>query len=84
MATRHGVSPHEANEARTDPARLVLVPDPARLSGRGIRTIGWSETRGTLLTVITLESDDTELFGVNSWEANALDQRKHNERKADA
>ncbi len=48
MATRHGVSAEQANEALADPDALVFDPDYASQSGRSVRTIGWSSRAGRL------------------------------------
>ena len=53
---------------------VVITPDPASKSGRGVRTIGWSHTANRILTVITLVDDD-RLYGVNGWVTNSSDQR---------
>jgi hypothetical protein len=36
---KHGVTPDEADEALADPDRVVIKPDPASKSGRGVRII---------------------------------------------
>jgi hypothetical protein len=81
MSSRHGISPTVANEALADPDRLVLTPDPASLSGRSVRTIGYAPSVGALVTVITLEHEGV-LYGVNGWEANELDRRRYQEGTA--
>jgi hypothetical protein len=78
MHQRHGISPAIADEALHDPDRLVLIPDPASLSGRSVRTIGYSPTARTLITVITLEHEGVS-YGVNGWEASQLDRRRYQE-----
>lgn len=70
---RHGIRPAWANETLEDPERVVIVPDPASKSGRGVRTIGWSHTTNRIITVITL-ADEGRLYGVNGWVANSSDQ----------
>ena len=50
---RHHVTIAQANEALTDPNRVVINPDYASISGRGIRTIGYSASFGGLLSVMT-------------------------------
>ncbi len=42
---KHGVDPVEADEAMADPDRVVLKPDPASRSGRGVRIIGYFDHR---------------------------------------
>jgi uncharacterized DUF497 family protein len=68
----HGVSPAEADEAIADPDRIVLDPDPASKSGRGVRIIGYSTTAQAVLTVIVLD-DEGITVGVNAWNANQKD-----------
>ena len=51
---KHGLTPGVADEAFADPNRLVIDPDPASVSGRTIRVIGWSSSTGALVTVIVL------------------------------
>lgn len=78
MQQRHGVAWTWADEALSDPDRLVLDPDPASKSGRGTRTIGYSPTAGFLVTVILLEYEGTT-YGVNGWRSNTTDQRRYRE-----
>lgn len=74
---KHGVSSEEADEAISDPARVTLTPDPASISGRSVRVIGYSMTASAVLTVIVLEHEGTTI-GVNAWRANDLDRRRYN------
>jgi len=76
MATRHGVSVGQANEALADPDVLVFDPDYASVSGRSVRSIGWSPSAGRLLTVITVIEDGV-VYGVNGWPANDVDTRRY-------
>lgn len=73
---KHGVHPNWADEAYEDPNRLVVDPDPASLSGRTQRVIGWSTSAGRLLTVIVLP-DEACIWGVNCWPSNLTDQRRY-------
>ncbi len=41
-----------------------------------MRTIGWSDAAGFLITVITVE-DDGHLWGVNAWRSSTSDQRRY-------
>jgi hypothetical protein len=82
MLARHGIEPAWADEALADPDRVVLTPDPASKSGRGVRTIGWSHSAGRVVTVITLVDND-HLYGVNGWVANSSDQRLYREEADD-
>jgi hypothetical protein len=54
------ISPAEANDALWDPARQVIDPTPASISGRSVRIIGWSEIARTVLTVIVVEHEGRE------------------------
>ena len=56
---KHGLTPDIADEAWLDPDRLMIDPDPASISGRTIRVIGWSPTSAKLVTVIVLPDGDT-------------------------
>ena len=71
---KHGVTSAQADEAIADPERVVINPDPASKSGRGVRIIGYSTTAQAVLTVIVLDDEGTT-HGVNAWKANARDQR---------
>jgi len=76
MATRHGVSVEQANEAVVDPEVLVFDPDYASQSGRSVRSIGWSASAGRLLTVITV-AEDGVVYGVNGWPASDVDSCRY-------
>jgi hypothetical protein len=78
MYERHGVKPAWADEAVTDPERVVLQPDPSSKSGRGVRIIGYSPTARGLVTVILLDNDGVT-YGVNGWRSNSTDQRRYRE-----
>lgn len=80
MHKRHGVTVEQANEALADPRALVFNPDYASLSGRSMRTIGWSDSAARLLTVITVIEDDVT-YGVNGWPSNDTDTRHYREGK---
>ena len=73
---KHGVAPDEADEALADPDRVVIKPDPASKSGRGVRIIGYSITAQAVLPVIVLDEEGTT-YGVNVWKANPIDQRRY-------
>ena len=75
---KHGLTPGVADEAFADPNRLVIDPDPASVSGRTIRVIGWSSSTGALVTVIVLP-DEGVIWGVNAWPSNSTDQRRYRE-----
>ena len=79
---KHGLTPDLADEAFADPNRLVIDPDPASVSGRTIRVIGWSSTMRALVTVIILP-DEGVVWGVNAWPSNSTDQRRYREEPTD-
>ena len=79
---KHGLTPDVADEAFADPNRLVIDPDPASLSGRSIRVIGWSSSIRMLVTVIVLP-DEGVVWGVNAWPSNSTDQRRYREEPTD-
>jgi len=73
---KHGLTSDIADEAWLDPNRLTIDPDPASMSGRTIRVIGWSPTSAKLVTVIVLPDGDT-IWGVNAWPSNSTDRRRY-------
>ena len=75
---RQGVEADWANEALADPDALRIEPDPSSLSGRSIRTIGYSPTATDLPTVITV-TEDHMTYGVNTWRDNDTDRRRYRE-----
>ncbi|WP_460749085.1 hypothetical protein [Myceligenerans cantabricum] len=70
------IEPEWADEAFTDPRAVVFSPDPASKKGQSDRTIGWSETAGFLITVITV-TEGTTVWGANAWKSNDVDQRHY-------
>lgn len=74
----HDVTPSEADEALSDPERVVIEPDYNSTSGRSVRIIGFSQTVGDVLTVIVLTDEDAT-YGVNAWRSNARDRRIYKE-----
>jgi len=76
MQVRHGVSVDAANEALADPVAAVADPDYASVSGRSVRTIGWSTSVRRLLTIITV-TEDGVVHGVNGWPSNDADTRRY-------
>jgi hypothetical protein len=75
------IEPSWANEAYVDPDAVTFDPDYASLSGRSVRTIGYSITAGFLITVITL-LDDGHLYGVNAWKSNSTDAGYYEDTKS--
>jgi hypothetical protein len=81
IRAKHQTTVDQANEALADPDRVVLDPDPASRSSVSIRTIGYSPSRGGLLTVLTVEEYGV-VYGLNAWESNPTDQRRYRERNS--
>lgn len=79
---KHGLTPEVCDEAFADPNRLVIEPDPASVSGRTIRVIGWASSIQALVTVIVLP-DSGVTWGVNAWRSNSTDQRRYREETTD-
>ena len=79
---KHRLTPAQADEAFGDPNRLVIDPDPASMSGRTVRLIGWSPSLRQVVTVIVLP-DGEVTWGVNAWPANRTDQRRYREEVVD-
>lgn len=77
---KHQTTSVQADEALVDPDRVVVDPEPASLSGGSVRTIGYSPSRGGLVTVITVEESGI-VCGINAWESNPADRRRYRERK---
>lgn len=75
---KHRVTPDEANEALSDPERVVIDPDYNSTSGRSTRIIGFSQAVDDLVTVIVLE-DQGVTYGVNAWRSNARDRQIYSE-----
>lgn len=74
---RHGVTIEQAEEALADPERVVIRPDYASISGRGIRTIGWSASFGDLLAVLSyIDNHDVEQ-GTTAFRAKGRDRRSY-------
>lgn len=82
IVAKHQVAPEHADEALADPDRVVFAPDPASRSGVSVRTIGYSASRNTLVTVITVEEGDGTVFGINAWPSNLTDQRRYLEKNS--
>lgn len=73
---KHGVTPELTAEALDDPNRMVLDPDPASLSGRTLRIVGWRRSQHRLITVIVSPDGDVT-WGVNAWPSNSTDQHRY-------
>ncbi|GHT81163.1 hypothetical protein FACS1894125_1370 [Actinomycetota bacterium] len=69
-----------ANEAYLDVDAVTLNPDPAAESGLSVRTIGFSDGAGFLITVITVLSEGI-IWGASAWKSNAKDVDLYNKNK---
>ncbi|CAM3399379.1 transposase [Mycobacterium frederiksbergense] len=73
---KRNLTPAQADEALDDPYRVLIVPDYNSRSGDSARIIGYSQSAGAVLTVITVFShEDNVTYGANAWRANARDRR---------
>lgn len=71
---KHGVTAAQAGEALTDPDAVVFNPDYNSRNGEGVRTIGFSPSADSVLTVITYVVDGV-MHGASAWKSNSLDRR---------
>jgi hypothetical protein len=56
---------------------VTFDPDYASQSGRSVRTIGWSDSAGFLITVITVRDAGGDLWGATAFRANSIDERHY-------
>ncbi|MCT1464584.1 transposase [Corynebacterium sanguinis] len=70
-----------AQEAYADPMAVDFIPDYASKSGMGMRRIGWSDSAGFLITVITVRDDDGNLWGATAFRSNTFDQASYEEEE---
>lgn len=82
MYIKHGVFTHWADEAYEDPARVIIHPDYASISGDSTRIIGFSRSADAILTVIVVD-DNGHLYGANGWKSNAKDQQFYHGKGGD-
>ena len=71
---KHGITTAQANEALADPNAVVFDPDYNSRNGEGIRTIGFSRSADSVLTVITY-SNAGITHGASAWKSNSRDRR---------
>ena len=71
---RHGVTAAQASEALTDPDAVVFNPDYNSRNGEGVRTIGFSLSAASVLTVTTYVMDGVT-HGASAWKSNSRDRR---------
>ena len=57
VCSRHAVEQAWADEAVQDEHAVWLRPDPASLSGRSVRVIGYSSSAQQLLTVVLVDAE---------------------------
>ena len=69
---KHGVTPGQADEALNDANAVIFDPDYNTISGQQVRTIGYSPSARTVLSVITLDKEGV-VWGVNAWKSNSRD-----------
>ena len=77
------IDPAWANEAYCDPEAVWFTPDPKGKKGMSNRTIGWSETAGFVITVITVPDPDGSGFvwGASAWRSNPTDVAVYESRE---
>lgn len=78
MRERHGIEPEVAEDALSDPNRVLVNPDYNSRSGQTVRVIGYSTIADDVITVILLPRDGS-VYGVNGWSANEKDRRIYSE-----
>ena len=66
-----------ADEAYLDESAVTFDPDYASDTGLSVRTIGWSDSAGFLITVITVRDEDGHLWGATAFLANSTDERHY-------
>lgn len=76
---RHGVTIEQANEAYYEPNAVMIKPDYASTSGRGVRTVGYSASFGDLLSVLTMRDDNGVTHGNTAFRAKRRDRRYYEE-----
>ena len=68
-----------ANEAYADPMAVDFIPDYASKSGEGMRRIGWSDSAGFLISIITVRDNTGHLWGATAFRSNTYDQASYEE-----
>ena len=56
---------------------MTFDPDYASDTGLSVRTIGWSDSAGFLIAVITVRDEDHRLWGATAFRANTTDERHY-------
>jgi uncharacterized DUF497 family protein len=75
---KHGVTITQASEALTDPDAVVFDPDYNSRTGEGVRTIGFSPSAASVMTVITYVMDGVT-HGASAWKSNSRDRRHYHQ-----
>ena len=75
---KHQVTPEQADEALNDANAVTFDPDYNTISGQQVRTIGYSPSAQTVLSVITLDKEGV-VWGVNAWKSNNRDRNYYRE-----
>lgn len=68
----------QANEALDDHDAVVITPDYASKSGLGVRTIGYSDSFGGILAVITVLFEGV-IYGATAYESDRRDPKLYEE-----
>ena len=71
-----------ANEAYVDPLAIDFIPDYASTSGEGMRRIGWSDSAGFIISIITVRDDTGHLWGATAFRSNNYDQASYTEEES--
>lgn len=78
MWDRHQVAVSEADEAVADIDAVWFDPDPHSRSGRGVRVIGFSHSKRSMLTIILVHREGGPgYWGANGWKSNSSDRRRY-------
>jgi hypothetical protein len=56
---------------------VTFDPDYASDTGLSVRTIGWSDPVGFLITVIIVRDEHDRLWGATAFRANTTDERHY-------
>lgn len=73
MFARHRITTSQADEALSDPERVVIEPDYASRSGRSVRIIGYAASLSDVLTIIIVHHDGVD-YGASGWRSNSKDR----------
>jgi hypothetical protein len=65
------------DEAYLHESAMTFDPDYASDPSLSVRTIGWSDSAGFLITVITVHDERDHLWGATAFRANEIDERHY-------